>query len=282
MAVTTNSEIKEHLTERDNGRYPDNSHIPEITMPIRPEGKPAFRPVKWGLIFAVTIVAIFLLWQVREGVWDLISLVGDQEGVSAYLQSYGAWGPVALAAAQLLQVLVAVIPGHVFLIAAGYVYGFWLGLLLNMICIVGASQLGFALARWTGRPVVDRLVDKKTLDKWYSIGEKQGFTFFTIAFVLPMFPTDMMNFVAGLTGIKGTQFLAANILGRLPGAIMLTMIGAYGIRFANWQWGVIAAIIVLVFVIGRTVVYRIEKGHEQSVAAQATLTGTAAEEVVGE
>lgn len=281
MAATTNSEIKENLTERDNGRYPDTPHIPETTMSIKPEGKHVFRPVKWGLIFAVTLVTIFLLWQVRDGVWDLISLVGDQEGVSAYLQSYGAWGPVALAAAQLLQVIVAVIPGHVFLIAAGYVYGFWPGLILNMICIVAASQLGFALARWTGRPIVDRLVDKKTLDKWYSIGEKQGFTFFTIAFVLPMFPTDMMNFVAGLTGIKGTQFLAANILGRLPSAIMLTMIGAYGIRFANWQWGIIAAIIVLVFVIGRTVVYRIEKGHEQSVAEQATLIGTE-EEVAGD
>jgi uncharacterized membrane protein YdjX (TVP38/TMEM64 family) len=281
MAATTNSEIKETIIEQDNGRYPDSSPIPKTPMSHNPEEKPAFRPVKWGLIFAVILVAIFLLWQVREGVWDLISLVGDQEGVSAYLQSYGAWGPVALAAAQLLQVLVAVIPGHVFLIAAGYVYGFWPGLILNMICIVGASQLGFALARWTGRPVVDRLVDKKTLDKWYSIGEKQGFTFFTIAFVLPMFPTDMMNFVAGLTGIRGTQFLAANILGRLPGAIMLTMIGAYGIRFATWQWGIIAAIIVLVFVTGRTVVYRIEKGHEKSVAAQAALIGTE-EEVVGE
>lgn len=152
-----------------------------------------------------------------------------------------------------------------FSIAAGYVYGFWPGLILNMICIVGASQLAFALARWTGRPVIDRLANKETLDKWYAIGEKQGFTFFTIAFVLPMFPTDMMNFVAGLTGITGVKFLAANILGRLPSAIILTMIGAYGIRFAEWQWGLIAALAVLVFVVGRTVVYRIEKRHEHEV-----------------
>ena len=264
MAVTTNSEIKETLAEQDNGRYPDpnSSPIPETPMSRKPEEKPAFQPAKWGLIFAITLVVVFLLWQVREGVWDLISLVGDQEGVSAYLISYGAWGPMALAVAQLLQVLVAVIPGHVFLIAAGYVYGFWPGLILNMICIVGASQLGFALARWTGRPVVDRLVDKKTLDKWYAIGEKQGFMFFTIAFVLPMFPTDMMNFVAGLTGIRGTQFLAANILGRLPGAIMLTMIGAYGIRFATWHWVVIGVIVAAIYITGRFVVHRIEKRHE--------------------
>ena len=265
MAATTNSNIKEKPAEKDNGRFPVTPPLLETNMSPSPEPKPAFHLAKWGLIFAVSLVVVFLLWQVREGVWDLISLVGDQKAVSEYLIGYGAWGPLALAVAQLLQVLVAVIPGHVFLIAAGYVYGFWPGLILNMICIVAASQLGFALARWTGRPVVDRLVDKKTLDKWYAIGEKQGFMFFTIAFVLPMFPTDMMNFVAGLTGIRGTQFLAANILGRLPSAIMLTMIGAYGIRFAAWHWVAIGIFAAIVYITGRTVVHRIEKNHENNV-----------------
>lgn len=266
MTATPKTEIEEKLTEQDNGRYPHLPSLPETTTPLAPQ-YPAFHSAKWGLAIATTLAAAFLLWQVREGVWDLISLVGDQDAVSRYLLSYGAWGPIALAAAQLLQVLVAVIPGHVFLIAAGYVYGFWPGLILNMICIVTASQLGFAIARWTGRPVVDRLVDKKTLDKWYAIGEKQGFIFFTIAFVLPMFPTDMMNFVAGLTGIRGTQFLAANILGRLPGAIMLTMIGAYGIRFATWHWVVIGLLVATVYITGRIVVHRIEKSYEKAEVA---------------
>lgn len=262
MAATTKSKIKETPAAQGNGRYPESLPIPETTKPSDTQEKQSFQPAKWGMIFAVTLVIVFLLWQVREGVWDLISLVGDQEAVSEYLISYGAWGPLALAVAQLLQVLVAVIPGHVFLIAAGYVYGFWPGLILNMVCIVAASQLGFAIARWTGRPVVDRLADQKTLDKWYAIGEKRGFMFFTIAFVLPMFPTDMMNFVAGLTGIRGIQFLAANILGRLPSAIMLTMIGAYGIRFEPWHWVAIGLFAAFVYIIGRTVVYRIEKEHE--------------------
>lgn len=269
MTATTDSKVKKKGISADNGRYPAASPISEPAM-SPPDAKPsAINPQKLSVIVAAIVVAGFLLWQVRAGVWDLVSLVGDQEAVSAYLQSYGAWGPLALAAAQLLQVLVAVIPGHVFLVAAGYVYGFWPGLILNMICIVGASQLAFALARWTGRPVIDRLADKQTLDKWYAIGEKQGFTFFTIAFILPMFPTDMMNFVAGLTGISGVKFLAANILGRLPSAIMLTMIGAYGIRFESQHWTILVVTAVLVFITGRTVVYRIEKRHEKAAAEKA-------------
>jgi uncharacterized membrane protein YdjX (TVP38/TMEM64 family) len=206
----------------------------------------------------LAVLAAWLLWRVREPVWTMIDLVGDQAAVSAYLQSYGVWGPVVLAFAQLVQVIVAFIPGHVFLIAGGYVYDFVPGFILNMTAIVLASQLGFALARWFGRPLVERLVDENTLDRWYRLGEKQGFLFFTIAFVLPVFPSDAMNFVGGLTGISGTRFLAASFLGRLPSAIMLTMIGAYGLEFSTLTWAIIIIAALVVLVVGRTVVSRIE------------------------
>jgi uncharacterized membrane protein YdjX (TVP38/TMEM64 family) len=206
----------------------------------------------------LAMLILWLLWRVREPVWTMMALVGDQAAVSAYLQSYGLWGPLVLAFAQLIQVIVAFIPGHVFLIAGGYVYGFVPGFILNMTAIVLASQLGFALARWFGRPVVERLVDENTLDRWYRLGEKQGFLFFTIAFVLPVFPSDAMNFVGGLTGISGARFLAASFLGRLPGAIMLTMIGAYGLEFSATTWTFIISAALVVLVLGRIIVARIE------------------------
>ncbi|MBK8984975.1 MAG: TVP38/TMEM64 family protein [Chloroflexi bacterium] len=238
-------------------------------LPSSPIGRSSAKPLaansffrRFGfLIILLALLAGVLLWQIRESVWTLLSLVGDQEAVSAYLRSYGAWGPLILAVAQLVQVFVVVIPGHVFLIAAGYVYGFVPGLVLNLVYIVVASQLAFALARWAGRPLVEHLVDKKTLDRWYRVGEKQGFLFFTIAFVMPVFPTDAMNFVGGLSGISGMKFLAANILGRLPSAIMLTMIGAYGLEFGPKTWFTIGGLAVVVLIIGRIIVARIEARH---------------------
>ena len=106
--------------------------------------------------------------------------------------------PLVLAFLQVLQVIVAFIPGHVFVIAGGYIYGLPWGLLFNIFCVVSASQLGFLLARWAGRPIVHQLAASETIEKWETIAEQQGFMFFTIAFVLPVFPTDIMNFVAGV------------------------------------------------------------------------------------
>jgi uncharacterized membrane protein YdjX (TVP38/TMEM64 family) len=241
------------------------NHLRTQTMKDLPEVQTAVI-FSWKQLIVITAVLITgaLLWVFRQPVWELLSLVGDQESVSAYLQGFGLWGPLVLAIVQLIQILAAVIPGHVFLIAAGYVYGFPFGLLLNVVYIVAASQLAFSLARWAGRPFISRLVSKEQLEKWYAIGEKQGFIFFTIAFVLPVFPTDVMNFVAGLSGISPRKFLAANFLGRLPSAIILTLIGSYGLQFTTLTWAAILLLAVSVYISGRIVIGRIERQHQSN------------------
>ena len=220
--------------------------------------------LSWQMLAGVTAVTLVLslLWVFRQPVWELFSLVGDQEAVSAYLKGFGLLGPLVLAIVQLIQRLVAVIPGHVFLIAAGYVYGFPLGLLLNIVYIVAASQLSFCLARWAGRPFISRLVSDELLEKWYAIGESQGFKFFTITFVLPVFPTDVMNFVAGLSGISSRKFLAANFLGRLPGAVVLTLIGSHGLQFTTATWAAVLILAAVVYISGRLIISRIEHQYK--------------------
>ncbi len=222
-------------------------------------------PHSWNkrnfLIIAVLFI-LAILWIMRHPVWELLTLLGDQTAVSAYLQSFGLWGPLVLALAQLIQIVAAVIPGHVLLIAAGYVYGLPLGLTLNIVYIVAASQLTYSLARWAGRPFVNRFVPPDKLERWYAIGEKQGFTFFLIAFLLPIFPTDVMNFVAGLSGIPPRKFLAANFLGRLPGAVILTLIGSHGLQWSTTSWAALLALIIGVYILGRLAMRRIERQHD--------------------
>lgn len=233
------------------------AHNPVSTQQERPI--PATK-IWWSIILAVFLLAgIWLFWMMGQPVWELLALIGDQEAVSAYLQGFGAWGPVVLVLVQIIQVLAAVVPGHVFLVAAGYVYGLPYGFLLNYLSVVAASQFAFCLARWAGRPLVNRLVPDQALEKWYAMGEKQGFLFFTIAFLLPVFPTDVMNFVAGLSGISPRKFLAANFLGRLPGALLLTLIGSHGLQFSHTIWAVILLVSAATYVIGRLAINRMER-----------------------
>ena len=208
------------------------------------------------ILFALLTVAVWYWW---DEVKQLMTFISDQEAFGEYLRSFGIWGPLVLWGAQLLQVFFAFIPGHVVLIAAGYVYGFPLGLFFNITFTVAASQLAYLFARWAGRPLVYRLVNRKTVDYWERIANQRGVLFFTIAFLLPIFPSDAMNFVAGLSGIDSRRFLVANFLGRFPSAVLLTLIGAYGLDLSTTSWALIIAAYVLFFVLGHFAVNQIKK-----------------------
>jgi len=212
------------------------------------------------LLFALITLLVWIWW---DQVQVLITFVSDQEAFGAYLQSFGIWGPIVLFGAQMLQVFFAFIPGHVVLIAAGYVYGFPLGLFFNITFTVVASQLAYLFARWAGRPLVYRLADRETVDYWERIANQKGVLFFTISFLLPVFPSDAMNFVAGLSGIDSRRFLLANFLGRVPSAIILTLIGAYGLEFNNIAWGMVIFSFVILFVAGHYIVNRIKRSVDE-------------------
>ncbi len=224
------------------------------------------RKYRGPLIAVVVFILLGLLaWQFQKQVLAAFSILQDQEAVSAYIQSFGILGPLVLGIGHYLQVIIAFIPGHVFVLAGGYLYGFLPGLALNMLFVVTASQFSFFLAKKAGRPLVGKFVDTPTLDKWQAIADKRGITFFTIAFILPVFPSDAMNFVAGLSGMDGRKFLIANFFGRLPSVVLMSFIGAYGLEFSNTVRGLLVVAVVLVYVVGRYVILQIERQHSGEV-----------------
>jgi len=197
------------------------------------------------------IALVLALWLARRPLFELLVLLKDRDAVIVYLQEYGAWGPMVLTTIIVLQVLVATIPGHVFMIAGGYVYGFVFAFLITLVSTVAASQLAFALARSFGRPIVYRLAPPKLIDHWEKVADRQGFAFFLFAFILPIFPSDLMSYVAGLSSISPRRFLAANFLGRLPCAALMTLIGSHGLELPLQAWVPIVLVCASMFLIWR-------------------------------
>ena len=114
------------------------------------------------------------------------------------------------------------------MIAGAYVYGFLTGFLINWLVMVAGTQFVFYLARQAGRPLVERFVPPKVLDKWTRIAGEKGTLFFMLAFVIPPVPSDIMVYVAGLSRIDGRRFFIANIIGRMPLVVLYSLIGANG------------------------------------------------------
>jgi len=211
-------------------------------------------------IKALAWIALIYLTVANWGViGDFLNLLKDREAIIETVNSYGALGPALLAFAIFLQIIIAVIPGHLLMFACGYLYGFPLGFLLTYVVTVLTSQITFMIARKAGKPLVYRLASKDLVDKWNKGVEKQGIVFFTFSFMLPIFPADVMSYVAGLASISPTRYLIANLIGHIPVAVLMNLAGAYGFELTT-GWGIA---IVVVGVAALIVWLRYQKKFEE-------------------
>lgn len=202
-------------------------------------------------LILVVLVLAPILWLSYPYLFEWLEFFRDRSAVEAYLDSVGIWGPLLYLLLVAAQVLTVVIPGHILMITAGYLYGFDVGLALNLIGVVGTSQVAFVLSRWTGKPLVQRLVPGALLERWQTVAERQGIFFYLFCFWFPVIPGNVTNYLGGLSSISFWGFFLANLLGRLPGLVIITLIGAYGLHFSWQQWLLAALLGLIAIVVGR-------------------------------
>ena len=203
-------------------------------------------PLRKLLSVALPLAVLSVLWIFRAPLGIFLAFLSDQEKVIAGVRQLGPLGPVVLFGLLVLQVFVAIIPGHALMLAGGYVFGPVMAISVTALSTILGSQVAFLVARRYGRPMVDRLAKPKALDHWDSLAGRQGALFFFFTFVLPIFPSDLMCYVAGLGKVSPGRFLVANIAGRLCCAVTITLIGAYGFR-PPWQFIVLVVVCMAVF-----------------------------------
>src|SRR5262249_52362699 len=108
----------------------------------------------------------------------------------------------------------------------GYVFGEWVGLGYSMIGLTAGSLFAFAVGRWLGAAVVQRLVSP---DVWHRLGfivEAEGALLCFIIYLIPGLPKDMLCYLFCLSPMPFWVFAVTSTLGRLPGTWVLTAQGA--------------------------------------------------------
>jgi len=187
---------------------------------------------KWLRKALVLLVAVLII----SAAWSSIKDFLQMENITRIVKEIGVFGPILLALIQVLQVIVAVIPGDFLIVVAGKVYGFLGGFSINMVSTLIACFAAFFIARLSGRKVVERMVPAKVLDKWMTVVDEKGSIFFVISFLVPVFPADAMNFVAGLSQISPKKFLLVCLVGRTPKILLWTLIGSNGLQLSPTMW----------------------------------------------
>jgi uncharacterized membrane protein YdjX (TVP38/TMEM64 family) len=199
-----------------------------------------------NIILIICFLALIVFIAIKFGPY-IVKLASKPEQLKNMLVSYGWKGDLVFIFIQLLQVVVAAIPGEVVQLAGGYIYGTWLGTFYSLTGIVLGSVVVFYISRLLGFTIVKTFVSQKSLDKFDFImnSEKSEFAMFLL-FLIPGIPKDILTYIAGLTPIKPLKFFIIITIARFPALLASSYIG-YSTQKGNYMIVIIlcAAAVVL-------------------------------------
>ena len=180
-----------------------------------------------GGILLLLVAAVAVVW---VGFW--IAPHVSRARIESWVQAAGVWGPLVLFAVQVLQIVVAPIPGALVPFLAGALYGPWVGTLVAAGGTAVGSVAAFSIGRYAGRPLATRWIGSETLDRAHAmIGGKRWLALVPL-FLVPLSPSDALCIAAGLIGLEWRQLLIAVALGRLPKDAAIALAGAGLLRLA--------------------------------------------------
>lgn len=192
------------------------------------------RTLKAKRILAVVsfVVVAGLITALSLLVWNGIkSDIRTPEAFKEYINGFGWKGYLVALGIQMLQVVVALIPGEVVEIGAGCAFG-WLGGAL--ICLAGvaiASATVFLLTKRIGVRMVELFMDPAKIDslKFLNSEKKLKRTVFLLFFI-PGTPKDLITYFVGLTRITLSEFMVISLIARIPSVLSSTLVGHYVIE----------------------------------------------------
>ncbi|MGQ9707735.1 MAG: TVP38/TMEM64 family protein [bacterium] len=212
-------------------------------------------------VFFLIILGLIVLSAGRRW-WYLFQ---NPEELRTVVNSWGAWAPLGIIVLQLIQIVLAPLPGNVMAFAAGYALGFWPTIVYLMVGVLGGATIAFLIARLFGRWLLRFSVPAETLARFDAKVIRHGTFYIFLLLLVPNPMGDWVYYLAGLTGMPLPLFLILVLIARLPGNIIECGAGASAIRFGLRDWIVFGVVVVLL-----TVVYFLNQRRIEHLLARFT------------
>lgn len=179
------------------------------------------QPNVWIALFSIALLIGFV-WR-----WggEILYLAQDEAALQAFVTELDWFGPFALVALNILQTVVAPIPGHAIYVAAGFLFGSVKGSFWGLIGMLGGALTAMVLSRVVGRPLVVTMIGESRLTKWEQVTRSDDLIVWTLVLLSPIGDTPYL--LAGLAGkIRFRTILLLAFLTRGPQVVVAASIGA--------------------------------------------------------
>ncbi|MDE7453580.1 MAG: VTT domain-containing protein [Clostridia bacterium] len=202
-----------------------------------------FRLVFCTLIFLDIGAAVFFAICAT----GLITKINSIQALRDYIADFGSWAVVLYILFCFLQVIILPVPGSIAVAAGVALFGPLKCTLYSFIGIVLGSVVAFAIGRWVGYKAVKWIVGEDTLEKWLKKLKGKDYLILSIMFLLPMFPDDVLCFIAGLSSMSWPFFLVMIVITRAI-SVVTTAYSIGLIPFNTW-WGILIWVLIAVIIL---------------------------------
>ena len=201
-------------------------------------------------IFFVLLFFLVVLYIIVKT--DFITVLQTPELYQKFLEKTGVWMPMLYILLQFLQVVLLPIPSIVSTLAGIALFGALQTALYSLIGILAGSFLAFFIGKKLGYKAVAWMVGEEELKKWLKRMKGKDNLILTAMFLLPLFPDDVLCFVAGLSTMSWGYFSAMMLISRLI-SIFTTCFSVNFIPFNTWLglliWGILFLGMLIFFVV---------------------------------
>jgi uncharacterized membrane protein YdjX (TVP38/TMEM64 family) len=191
---------------------------------------------KWqggGYFILAMAATVLLVWWLNEPVAALLRAAGD---LRTWLMGFGPLAPLMYVLFYAAQILLAPLPGNFLAVLAGYLFGFWKGLLLSLLGLTVGACLAVLIARTFGRPLLERFFSHAELVRWERKLRLRSPLVWYVFFLFPV--PDLVMYVAGLGTLRLRWLLPAILLGRATGILIGITLGNFTATMPP-QWVII-------------------------------------------
>lgn len=189
------------------------------------------------ILFVILVAGITVL---LFPYFEKLSEPQAQRTIQLWVDKMGLLGFFAILGIQLLQVIIAFIPGEPVELLSGALYGAFGGLLICLLGCVIASTIIFMLSKRLGKKLLNILFGEEKVHTWKWLQDSKKCTTVTfILFLIPGTPKDMLTYIVGVTDMGVGKFIGISTLARIPSILSSTLIGST-MRQGKWEISLIA------------------------------------------
>lgn len=148
----------------------------------------------------------------------------DSRELADWLKSFGAWAVLISIVVMIIQTIATPVPLFLVAGANGFIFGVAWGILITLVGALLGATVAFYLARMIARDYFSRRL-AKYMPQVEEMSKNTGAKMIFLARLVPILPSSIISYAAGLSKVSFVGFFVASVFGKLPEIIIYTFLG---------------------------------------------------------